>query len=77
MTEMENVKKPANRSVHSMMAEKTFTLDGQFLKREAKEAIRGYFMPLSGIYAAATGKKVILVRDRDGQWHAKKSHKAA
>jgi hypothetical protein len=56
---------------------KTFKLDGAFIKREAKDALKGYFMPFSGIYAAATGKKVIIVRDRDGKWHGSKDDKAA
>jgi hypothetical protein len=46
--------------------EKTFTLDGKFLRDEAREAIRSYFSPFAGIYGAATGKKIVLVRDSDG-----------
>lgn len=77
MTKMPRAKKATTKSVHDVMMEKTFTLDGQFIKREAKDAIRSYFMPFSGIYAAATGKKVILVRERDGRLHDKKGEKAA
>jgi hypothetical protein len=58
-------KEPKSRSIHGLRPEKTFTLDGQFLKREAKEAIKSYFMPLWGLYAAAAGKKVIIVNDRE------------
>lgn len=49
-------------------SEPTFKLDGEFLKREAKEALKSYFMPLSGIYAALTGRDIVFVkRDRDGK----------
>ncbi len=51
--------------------EETFTLDGKFLRDEALEAIRSYFMPFAGIYAAAVGKDVRVVpiepSDEDGQ----------
>ena len=60
-TEMAPVRK---KTVHR---EKTFTLDGKFLRDEAREAIRSYFSPLAGIYGAATGKKVVLVRDPEGR----------
>jgi hypothetical protein len=63
----------AHTKVHH---EKTFKLDGAFIRREARDAIQGYFMPISGLYAAATGKKVILVRDKEGQWHQKKGKAA-
>ncbi|HZC80494.1 MAG TPA: type II toxin-antitoxin system prevent-host-death family antitoxin [Nitrospiraceae bacterium] len=43
--------------------QKTFTLDGRFLREEAREAIRSYFAPFAGIYAAATGKRIIFVRE--------------
>ena len=56
--------------------EKTFTLDGKFLRDEAGEAVRSYFSPLAGIYAAATGRKIVLVRDTDGRVGAKKGSKA-
>jgi hypothetical protein len=46
----------------------TFQLDGKFLKDEAREAVRSYFSPFVGIYAAATGRKIVLVRDKDGQF---------
>lgn len=57
--------------------EKTFTLDGKFLRDEAREAVKSYLSPFAGIYAAATGRKVVLVRDKDGQARAKKGSKAA
>jgi hypothetical protein len=41
--------------------EETFALDGKFLRDEAREAIRSYFMPFAGIYAAAVGKDVRVV----------------
>jgi hypothetical protein len=46
-------------------AEETFTLDGKFLRDEAREAFRGFFMPFSGVYAAAIGKDVRVVRARN------------
>jgi hypothetical protein len=64
---MAKTKERPMRSVHEMQREKTFKLDGQFIKREAKEALKSYFMPFSGVYAAATGKKIIIVHDRDGR----------
>jgi hypothetical protein len=57
-------KSSAKKPTHHQ--EKTFKFDGAFIKREAKDALTGYFMPFSGLYAAATGKKVVLVRDKDG-----------
>lgn len=45
--------------------EKTFKFDGEFIKFEAKDALQSFFMPFSGLYAAATGKKVVLVVDKD------------
>ena len=42
--------------------EPTFTLDGAFIKREAKEALKSYFFPFSGLYAAITGKDVVFIR---------------
>ncbi|MFL6753541.1 MAG: hypothetical protein ACJ8FI_01565 [Sphingomicrobium sp.] len=55
--------KVRNKNLHQ---EKTFTLDGKFLRDEAREAVRSYLSPFAGIYAAATGQKIILVRDKDG-----------
>lgn len=53
------------RKPHS---EPTFKLDGEFLKTEAKDALRSYFMPFSGIYAAVTGRDVVFVRrDKNGR----------
>lgn len=52
---------------HRKGAEKTFTLDGKFLRDEAREAIRSYFMPFSGIYAAAVGKEVRVVGINEGR----------
>jgi hypothetical protein len=46
--------------------EKTFTLDGKFLRDEAREAVRSYLSPFAGIYAAATGRKIVLIRETDG-----------
>ena len=48
--------------------EKTFVMDGKFLRDEAKEAVRSYFSPFAGIYAAATGRKILIVRDKEGHW---------
>ena len=42
--------------------EPTFTFDGDFIKREAKEALKSYFFPFSGLYAAVTGREVIFIR---------------
>lgn len=50
----------------------TFTLDGAFIKREAKDALKSYFIPFSGIYAAATGRKVVIIRDKAAHQHEKK-----
>lgn len=48
--------------------EPTFKLDGDFIKREAKEALKSYFFPFSGIYAAVTGREVIFIRrDKHGR----------
>ena len=47
-------------------SEPTFTLDGNFFKREAKEALKSYFLPFSGLYAAVTGREVVFIR-RDAQ----------
>jgi len=48
--------------------EETFRLDGAFIKHEAKEALKSYFFPFSGLYAAATGRDVIFVRrDKNGR----------
>ena len=41
--------------------EQTFTVDGKFLRDEARDAIRSYFMPFAGIYAAVVGKDVRVV----------------
>lgn len=49
---------------HRRKAEKTFTVDGKFLRDEAREAIRSYFMPFAGIYAAAVGKEVRVVNGK-------------
>ena len=45
-------------------SEKTFTVDGKFLRDEALDAIRSYFMPFAGLYAAFVGKEVRVV-ERD------------
>jgi hypothetical protein len=42
--------------------EPTFTFDGDFIKREAKEALKSYFFPFSGLYAAVTGREVVFIR---------------
>ena len=63
-------KKTANR-------EKTFTLDGKFLRDEAREAMKSYLSPFAGLYAAATGRRIVLVREKDGQVRSKKNSKAA
>ncbi len=42
--------------------EPTFTFDGNFIKHEAKEALKSYFFPFSGLYAAVTGREVIFIR---------------
>jgi hypothetical protein len=56
--------------------EPTFTVDGEFLKREAKDALKSYFMPLSGIYAAVTGRDVEIVhRDKRGRILKRSAHK--
>ena len=34
----------------------TFVMDRAWLKREAREALKTYFAPFSGVYAAATGR---------------------
>jgi len=48
--------------------EPTFKFDGEFVKREAKDALKGYFLPFSGIYAALTGRDVVFVRrDKRGR----------
>jgi hypothetical protein len=48
--------------------EPTFTFDGDFIKREAREALKSYFFPLSGLYAAVTGREVIFIkRDARGR----------
>ena len=57
--------------------EKTFTLDGKFLRDEAREAVKSYFSPFAGIYGAATGRKLVLVRDEDRRVRGKKGSKAA
>ena len=56
--------------------EQTFTVDGKFLRDEARDAIRSYFMPFAGIYAAVVGKDVRVVTARDSgprTGHSKKS----
>lgn len=45
--------------------EKTFRFDWEFIKVEALDALKSFFMPFVGLYAAATGKKVVLVDDED------------
>jgi hypothetical protein len=45
--------------------EKTFTLDGRFLRDEAREAVKSYFSPFAAVYGAATGRKIVLVLDND------------
>lgn len=47
--------------------EETFTVDGKFLRDEAREAIRSYFMPFAGLYAAAVGKEVRVVGIKQGK----------
>ena len=67
--------KARSRTAHH---EKTFVIDGKFLRDEAKEAVRSYFSPFAGIYAAATGRKILIVRDEEGHWrqHHKKGKAA-
>ena len=58
----------SNVKERKLRREPTFTLNGDFLKREAKDALKSYFLPLSGIYAALTGRDVVFVkRDRHGR----------
>ena len=45
--------------------EQTFTLDGKVLRDEALEAMRSYFMPFAGLYAAFVGKDVRVVGKDD------------
>jgi hypothetical protein len=52
------------RKKREKASEKTFTVDGKFLRDEAWDAIRSYFMPFAGLYAAFVGKEVRVV-DRD------------
>lgn len=48
--------------------EPTFTLDVEFLRKEAREALKSYFMPFSGLYAAVTGREVVFIRrDKNGR----------
>lgn len=47
---------------HKVQPEPTFTFDGEFIKREAREALKSYFFPFSGLYAAMTGREVIFIR---------------
>jgi hypothetical protein len=35
-------------------------IDGEFLKEQASEAITTFFAPLLGVYAAATGKRIVV-----------------
>lgn len=49
---------------HRRAPEKTFTVDGKFFRDEAWDAIRSYFMPFAGLYAAFVGKEVRVV-DKD------------
>lgn len=42
--------------------EKTFNFNVRFLRDEAREALRTYFLPFSGVYAAVTGREVVLLR---------------
>lgn len=42
-------------------SEETFTVDGNWLRDEARDAIRSYFIPFSGVYAAIVGKDVRVV----------------
>ena len=34
----------------------TFVVDRAYFKREAREALKTFFAPFSGVYAAATGR---------------------
>ena len=61
---------------HAKRTEQTFTVDAKFLRDEARDAIRSYFMPFAGIYAAVVGKDVRVVNARDSELrtsHSKKS----
>jgi hypothetical protein len=61
---------------HSKTSERTFTVDGKFFRDEAREALRSYFMPFAGLYAAAVGKEVRVVHGGDLKRpndHSKKS----
>jgi hypothetical protein len=61
---------------NSKASERTFTVDGKFFRDEAREAIRSYFMPFVGIYAAAVGKEVRVVNGAESKprtGHTKKA----
>ena len=61
---------------HSKAPERTFTVDGKFLRDEARDAIRSYFMPFAGIYAAAVGKEVRVVNRADAKPRSNQPKKA-
>lgn len=63
-------------------SEPTFKFDGDFIVREAKEGLKSYFIPFSGIFAAVTGRDVVfvkrdargrIVRERDTRLEHRKS----
>lgn len=39
--------------------DESFLLDGQYLRREARDAVRTFMAPFSGVYAAATGRHLL------------------
>jgi hypothetical protein len=48
--------------VSEPLENKTFSLNGKFIRNEAKDAVRSFVAPYAGLYGAVTGKRMIFRR---------------
>ena len=71
---MPTVNEPGRKRIKR--TEQTFTVDGKFLRDEARDAIRSYFIPFAGIYAAVVGKDIRVVNARDSKPRTASSKKS-